>query len=249
MKKFKLGLKPHRPGAVKMKFGDYLTPALPKCPATFGHENLVKFFHMLGNDRFGNCAWAGAAHEQYIWSSMGSTRTHITTMDVLSDYSACTGFRIGDETTDQGTDMQMAASYRRKVGIRDINNIRHKITAYAEVKAGDLEQILTAAWLFGCCALGVTVGANQEEQFSLGRPWDGAPGSNAGGHYVPLVGFRDGLAWVVTWGELQPVTPDFIRANCDQAMAYLSPEMLKNGKSLEGFDLAALTADLSSLTS
>ena len=246
--RFKRGLLPPRKNAIKLKFSTYAKPSLPIRPAEFGHENLVSEWHMLSNDKFGSCAWAGAAHEVYLWTAMGSQRAHITSADVLSDYSACTGFNPSDPSTDQGTDMQAAASYRRKTGIRDALGRRHKIAAYVALDPKNIDQLLTAAWLFSAVGLGVTVGANSEEQFARAVPWDGDPGANAGGHYVPLVAFRHGLAWVVTWGRLQAVTLDFLRDHCDQALAYLSPDMMRDGKSLEGFDLAALQSDLTALT-
>jgi hypothetical protein len=43
------------------------------------------------------------------------------------------------------------------------------------------------------------------------------------------------------------MTPQFYKTYCDEAWAILSPEMLKAGKSLEGFDLASLQADLKAL--
>ena len=246
---FKRGLTPPRPGAVKMKFSAYFKPAeLPKRPAEFGHENLVQQWNMLGNADYGCCAWSGAAHETYLWTAAGSTRAHITTQDVLSDYAACTGFKASDPSTDQGTDMQAAASYRRQTGILDAAGKRHKIGAYVALEPGNTEEILNAAWLFGAVGIGILIGARQEEQFATKQPWASPVGTDPGGHYVPLVAYRGGVARVVTWGGVQPVTMQFLEHQCEQAIAYLSTDMLRGGKSLEGFDLAALQDDLKQLT-
>jgi len=51
----------------------------------------------------------------------------------------------------------------------------------------------------------------------------------------------------VTWGRLQQMTLQFYKKYCDEAWAILSPEMLKGGLSLEGFDITQLQIDLSSL--
>jgi hypothetical protein len=68
-----------------------------------------------------------------------------------------------------------------------------------------------------------------------------------GGHYVPLVGRQaDGLH-IVTWGKDWPMTEAFLKAYCDEALAYLSVEDLVNQKSPEGFDYDSLTADLADL--
>jgi hypothetical protein len=68
-----------------------------------------------------------------------------------------------------------------------------------------------------------------------------------GGHYIPLVGFDGTHFQVVTWGKVQPVDPEFLQTYMDEGIAYLSDEMLTAGKSLEGFDQAALQADLKAL--
>ena len=250
MTALKKGLTAPRPGAVKMEFRSYLSKAsLPKRPVEFGHENLVRDFHMLGNDLYGNCAWAGAAHETYILTAMAGYRAHVLTANTLEDYGACTGFKVDDPTTDRGTDMQAAASYRRTIGIKDFCGKRHKIAAYADIPGGDLDAILTAAWLFGVAPIGVMIGDEQEEQFRQGQPWSGDPGKYAGGHYVPVVARRHGLTFVVTWGKVHPVTDKFIVDSCNQALAVFSSEMLKNGASIDGFKAADLHADLLSLTS
>jgi len=79
------------------------------------------------------------------------------------------------------------------------------------------------------------------DQFAAGVPWSVVHGTQEiiGGHYVPLVACRGNLVGV-TWGRLQLITWPFYLKYCDEAWAILSLEMLKEGSSLEGFDLAAL---------
>jgi hypothetical protein len=89
------------------------------------------------------------------------------------------------------------------------------------------------------------------DQFNAGDPWDVVPGTPkpTEGHYIPLVGYdpTKDLWYVVTWGQLQAVTSAFILKYADEHYALLSPEMLKGGKSLEGFDLTTLQADLAAV--
>ena len=248
MIRYRYGKKPARPNSIKLRFSAY-QKSLPAPPAEFGHQALVQPWHVLGNDQYSNCYWAGAAHEEYLWSVEGSgKRVHVTTADTLDDYSS-TGFVLGDEGTDQGTDMQQGASYRRTTGIRDSGNIRHKVAAYAALQAGNLAEHQTAAWLFGAVGLGLTIGDNQQDQFAAGQPWSGAPGANQGGHYVPFVAFQGGMLWVISWGRLVPILVPFFEAQNDESVAYLDDEFLNGtGKSLEGFDVAALNDDLALLT-
>jgi hypothetical protein len=54
---------------------------------------------------------------------------------------------------------------------------------------------------------------------------------------------------VYTWANAQKATRAFLAKYADEAYAILSPEMLKGGKSLEGFTLAQLQADLAEIDS
>ena len=128
----KLGKKPARPGAVKFKFANFLVkPKLPTPPKVFGHEGLIGAnWEVLGNDHYGDCVWAGAAHETMLWNKEAARTVTFSNDSVLKDYSAVTGFNPNDPNTDQGTDMQVAASYRRKKGVLDAHGKRHKVIAY-----------------------------------------------------------------------------------------------------------------------
>jgi hypothetical protein len=89
--------------------------------------------------------------------------------------------------------------------------------------------------------------ASSLSQFNRGKPWSVVRGSRVeGGHYVPLIAHRTDLI-VVTWGKTQKVTQGFFKKYNDEAIVYLSEEMLTDGKSPEGFDLNALNDALSHL--
>jgi hypothetical protein len=135
----KFGKLPARPDAVKLKFSEVFNAAvLPTPPASFGHENLMPDgnWFCLSNNLWGDCVLAGAAHEHMLWTMEGGIpRAHFTSRDVLSDYSALTGFDPNKPATDQGTDMQLAAAYRQKTGVIDTMGSRHKIDAYSALKS------------------------------------------------------------------------------------------------------------------
>jgi len=246
----KLGKTPARKGAVTFKFADYADKTkLPTPPATFGHESLIAAtgWGMLGNDQYGDCVWAGAAHETMLWNRMAGASSSFTPAAVLSDYSAVTGFNADDPSTDQGTDMEVAAKYRRKTGVVDAAGKRHQIGAYVALKRGDITELFQAAYLFGAVGIGIEVPSSAVSQFDAGKPWSVVSLSRIeGGHYVPFVARRKYLE-VVTWGRIQSMTEGFYEHYNDESIAYLSAEMLAGGKSPEGFDLAALKADLAAL--
>jgi hypothetical protein len=105
-------------------------------------------------------------------------------------------------------------------------------------------------YLFGAAGIGIKFPNTAMDQFNAGKPWDVAKNSKIeGGHYIPGVG-RDakGNIVVVTWGKIQLMTPRFYAKYCDEVVAYVSDEALTtSGKTLEGFNLAELKADLSAL--
>ena len=86
----KLGKKPARPGAVKFKFANFLLkPKLPTPPKVFGHEGLIGAnWAVLGNDHYGDCVWAGAAHETMLWNKEAARTVTFSNDSVLKDYSA-----------------------------------------------------------------------------------------------------------------------------------------------------------------
>lgn len=245
----KLGKTPARPGAVKLKLRRYVSLSrLPSPPAEFGHENLVPSWGMLGNDQYGDCVWAGAAHETMLWNKSAGAGVLFTDESVLSDYSAVTGFNPADPSTDQGTDMQAAAKYRQTTGLVDASGKRHKIGAYLAIEPGDVQHMLAAAYVFQAIAVGVEVPASAMDQFGAVMPWhiEGEL-TIEGGHYVPLVARMDGMFWCVTWNKLQPMDDDWLHRFNDETLVYLSEEMLAGGKTIDGFDLEALQADLATL--
>lgn len=243
---YKLGKLPARPGAVKLEFAKYST--LPTPPSKSGHWQLVQIWNMLGNDQYGDCVWAGAAHETMLWNREADKTVNFTDQEVLSDYSKVTGFNPNDPNSDQGTDMQVAASYRKKTGITD-GKTRHKIGAYVAITPGNSTELKQAIWLFGAVGIGIQFPDYAMDEFIAGQSWHvKSGGSITGGHYIPAVGYDGRYIYVVTWGKIQKMSWGFMRKYMDEGIAYISSEFLTNGKSLDGFDLATLTQDLAQLT-
>ena len=235
-----------------LRLAQYLdTATLPSLPPTFGHDDLVTSWGMLGNDRYGDCVWAGAGHEHELWTRESKTHADATFTDanVLAAYSAVTGFTPTDPSTDRGTDMRAAANYRRTHGIVDTAGHTHKIGAYVALGIGNLTHLDYAIYLFSAAGIGIQFPVSAMDQFRQGVPWDYVPGSKIeGGHYI--VGTRkrpDGLYDVITWGKVQPATPRFLTHYMDEGLTYLAPEMLDHSHSIDGFALAALRADLAAV--
>lgn len=224
---------------------------LPKCPRSFGHDGLIgdTAWGMLGNDSYGDCVFAGAAHETMLWNAMAGRTVSFTDKAVLSDYSAVTGFDPSKPDTDQGTDMEEAAAYRRKTGVVDAAGVRHKVGAYLALEPGSVEHLYLAAYLFGAVGIGIEFPSSAMDQFDKGKVWSVVRGAQVeGGHYIPLIA-KHGHLICVTWAKEQPMTAGFFGKYCDEAVAYCSEEMLTSGKSPEGFNMDQLKADLAALKS
>lgn len=249
---FKLGKKPARPGAVRLKLASYTNAAgLPPLPAAFGHDAAIgpHAWGMFANDRYGDCVWAGAAHETMLLAREAGDVVLFTDGDVLGDYAAATGFDLAKPDTDQGTDVQQAAEYRRVTGIIDAHGNRHRIAAYLALEPGNLEHLYQATYLFGAAGIGLQLPVTALAQSKRGQTWDVVAGAPIdGGHYVPLVGRRAAGLHVISWGMLQVMTEKFLQQYCDEAIAYVSRECLVNQKSPEGFSYADLISDLAVLS-
>ncbi len=241
-----LGKRPAR-DAVSFRFATYFdAKALPVPPLVFGKPWLVTDWQLFSNDTVGDCVFAGAAHETMLWRAEAGTPTGFSDQAVLADYSALTGYTPGNPDTDQGTDMQQAASYRLKTGVADAAGMRHKIDAYVALRPGDLDQLALATFLFGAGGVGIQLPSSAFDQFDNAEPWAPIMGAHIeGGHYIPVVGRnRAGNFLCVTWGRLHAITPAFLATYMDEGIGFLSFERLRGNASPQGYDAATLQADL-----
>jgi hypothetical protein len=245
---YRLGKAPFVHDSDDLLMSTYATPAvvLPTLPANFGHDDGFTDWGMLGNDQYGDCGPAGAAH-QIMQNAHAGGRVipSFTTTAVLANYSAITGFKPSDPSTDQGVEVRSMLAYWQKSGMVDANGKRHKIGAYVRLEPGNTDQLFMAIRLFDTVGVGYQLPQSAEEQFNNGKGWSVVKGSPiVGGHYVPGVARRTGHLRGVTWARDIAITLGFYRANCDEAWGILSEETLTaGGKTSEGFDWSQLLAD------
>lgn len=262
--KYKAGLRPS-PRPPILTFKSYLVGGvLPPIPATFDRSGLFPPrtpndpypLGMLGNNKVGDCTIAGAGHIVMLWNKLTGRPVQITTADALDDYRDCCGWQ-GTEATDNGGDMLSVAAYWQRTGFRDATIMpdgtprRHKIAAYVSIDPNNIAYLIAASYICdGGVGLGVALTEDSERQFDAGEPWSGKAANDDNFHYVPLayVG-NDGMPHVYTWGADFPVTREFIQDNCREAMGYVSEEALRSGKTVEGFLLQDLLADVQQFSS
>jgi hypothetical protein len=241
-----LGKLPVRTDVRTLSLARYVDSSrLPSPPDAFDETSGVDSWPMYANDRIGDCTTAAAAHMIEAWTAAGQGHTVLISERAVLD--AFEHVKVTDPATGEEGAIELdVLRYWRKEGIG-----RHRIGAYTRVAVHDHPLVRTAAWLFGGLYIGVQLPLTAQDQ----AVWDWAgslagrarPGS-WGGHAVDVVRYGDQGLTVVTWGRLQKVTWSFWDRYCDEAYCILSDDFLKHGNAPNGFDLAALEADLALVT-
>lgn len=226
--------------APRLNLKNYFFPdKLPSVPNVFGHVANNYAWGMLGNDHAGTCVLAGAAHEEMLWHMAGrKTAPVFTTDSVLRQYLVLTNGQ------DSGLNPVEVAKWRIKTGLTDSGGAVHKLRAFAA--ADSLDELVTAAYLFGAAGLGLVLPTKAEQDFAKGQVWSHISGKPSAGHYMPLVGRNShGNLVVITWGQLQGISPAYAQHYFLGGLAYINTDyMLANGLSPEGFNQQQLDEDL-----
>jgi hypothetical protein len=259
-----LGKQPHTPDPRDLKITDYVDlDAKLRVPWNLGHESMMPQPRLiLGNGPddsvapgfggAGDCVFAMIANCIRLSSAIGGKPIPpITGKEAIAAYSEVTGYRIGDDSTDNGTDMRAALNWWRKTGFQDAAGVRHKLGAFALIPRG-----AHLNWYRALYQLDVGVGLGFEfpssamDQFDAGEVWRIVPGAQIDGGHAILLDARRRWPKVETWGRDQDATEPFLEHYVDEAWALLMPEMLDgSGKSPEGLDISKLQADLAAVGS
>lgn len=263
---YQLGKRPHVPDSRDFKAADFLdTTALPTPPANFGHGAIYKDgedplldWDMNGNgpddtveagyQGAGDCVFACAAHTTRMANKVMGRHVTITGKESIADYSAATGYVIGDDSTDQGTEMRASMRYRQKTGIVDAKGHRHKIGAYLSITPNNVADLMQAAYIFDAVEIGFQFQKAQADQFDTGT-WDYVAGSPIeGGHAIPVFGRNHGRYGVVSWAKHLWITDAFIRNLIDEVWAVVYPDSLNTaGVNDRGLNITQLNAALKAL--
>jgi hypothetical protein len=257
MAQYRLGKLSKKVDSRTLALARYLTAAVPAPPESVDYSGAVQDWGMLGNDTAGDCAWAGQAHADMLWTANAQKQQLLVTTDqVLQAYETVTGYNPGDiqpdgrNPTDKGTALLDALNYWRTAGID-----QQTITAFVEVDPQNTDHIKQALNLFGTLYVGVQLPNSVLPNPPSVPPWtvvpDGTPDNEPNpknGHCVIYSAYDADRLTAVTWGQTLPVSWDFHAAYCDELYAMLSPSWFKDGTNPEGIDVAALTADLQQVT-
>jgi hypothetical protein len=169
---------------------------------------------------------------------------NITDAMIEKAYSDVSGYDPATGNNDNGCDMLSVQTYWRKTGIG-----KHITGAYAEVDYTNEKEILTALYLFEGVDIGVNLPQSAMDQFNAGQPWT-VSGDNTilGGHSICIVGYDGTWYYIVTWGALVKVDPKWMSTYMDESYVEIANDYITGGKTLEGFDVATLVADLKAIS-
>lgn len=228
-------------------------PAAYSPPATLDRYSavLAALWGMDGNDDVGDCTIADGDHEtKCAQAAAGNPVVQSTRDEVLAIYSAITGYNPADPSTDQGAEMQDVRSYWQKTGFR-LGGQVHQILLFAEL-ALHTDLVKWALDQFGAVGIGVNLPNSAMDQFNAGQPWDVVPddGGIDGGHAVALVGYDTSFWYVLTWGQVQKVTPAWFAKYVEEAWTVLTEDFVNahSGDDPLGGTLYALGQQFAAVT-
>jgi hypothetical protein len=195
---------------------------------------------MLANDRLGDCTAAAAGHLIMEWSANASTEIVPSDADIITAYSAVSGYDPATGANDDGAVELDVLNYWRKTGIAN-----RKIWAYAACEPRNHAHVKASVYLFGGCYIGLALplSARNQRIWSVTSGPDSRPNS-WGGHAVNVVAWDSHYLTVVTWGQLLKMTWGFWDKYCDESYAVLSQDFINNGVAPNAIDWTSLEADL-----
>ncbi len=243
----KLGKRPYVYDRRHLQLARYLNlTVLPPVPDSFDFTPAVSDWGMDGNDTAGDCPFAGADHQEKLWNGYTGKPYSSTADQVVKVYSQQTGYVPGDPNTDNGAYLIDVLKMWQQQGF-----LGHKIDAFVQVATADLAMVRAALYLFGGLYAGVALplSAQNAQVWDCDGNYQGdkAPGS-WGGHCVILASYDQEGFNCVTWGTLQYLTTAFLNGYFDELWAIISMDwLLASGKTLAGFDMDQLKADLAAV--
>lgn len=198
-------------------------------PATLDRYSAVppESWGMDGNDRVGDCTCADIDHEiKAVEVAAGNSEVTSTADEVLAAYSAITGYDPDDPNSDQGAEMQSVREYWQHTGFT-LAGKPHTILMFADLPVSSPDTVRWALDQLGAVGLGIQVPASAQQQFGAGQPWTVVEGSPIeGGHAIALVGYDADYWYVLTWGGVQKMAPDFFARYVDEAWVALDAEFV-----------------------
>ena len=189
----KLGkLAPVIPAGLNM-LASYLTSPLPEAPKSV-EVPAVSDWNILGNDKYGDCTFAGMVH------AFMATATEESEAETFPNSGqTVTAYLLYTNGQDEGAvEADLLKAWKSK------SILNRQLLGYAPVPVSNLDEIKQVIHTFGVCYIGIRVPAACETQFQQHQPWSitNTPADEQilGGHCIILVGYDEEYFYAVTWG-------------------------------------------------
>ena len=211
----KLGKRASRASDKALMLAGY-TPAYVPFPVSADWSVGAGEFGPMGNLDIGDCTAAACGHAVQVWTRGAKIPSDA---DVIALYSAASGYKPGNELTDNGAVIVDVLAKWGSIGLGS-----DKIDAYAAIDATDLDNIKRAVALLGCADIGLEMPMSAQTQSA----WDVVDndGGAWGGHSVLIVGYDTDGVTVISWGRLIHASWDFLARYMDEAFGLVSRDWL-----------------------
>lgn len=219
----------------------------PVPPVACDWLSQVPRWGMLANDSVGCCTASAAAHAAVAVDRYGQDRDLVITDDeVLTMYSAISGYDPARPETDVGATLQDALDYWHRIGVAG-----NQIAAFAWINPQDLELVRACLATFGSLYAGMWITSAAMDQFDRGQPWTTTSRQSPllGGHCIHIGAYDQDSFTATTWGRTQPMSVAFLQRWVDEITVPVDLDWLRSvGTSPAGLDVATLNIDYEILT-
>lgn len=188
---------------LRLSLGNYLARTLPKPPPVIdwgAGPAAPGLSQLFANDKLGDCTAAGAFHIAGVMDANAGNPSVFQDQDVINFYSATTGYKQGDPTSDLGANEVPVLNYWMEKGLMDG---KHKIDGWMAVNGNDPVEVRTAIFLFGNLYFGCELPDDWVRPYpsASGFLWDVAgPPNPRHGHCFIACGYEPGRVKIATWG-------------------------------------------------
>jgi hypothetical protein len=235
----KLGRLPYEPDPRTLRLASFRTGAAAGVPVERRWDRGIEDWGLAGNDRYGNCVVATAAHMLLGWRwNASEDRRAVSDAEVVKlswQMGALNGYTIIDRLK----------WWRKKT------MWGNRLWMFAGIDPAKDAEVREAVDVFGAADVGV----NLPRAWQVSEVWDVGSGrgyepGSWGGHSVTIEGYDSEFLYLVTWGEIVAMTYAAMHRYVDEAYGVIDPSWLaRQGTTPSGYDLAAMHAALAVATS
>jgi len=242
-------IEPNQNDPRTLQFSDYIdSSALSTLPLQ--HDWTIKVrkpWRRMGNWTLSDCTCAAAGHMIECWTANTTHEDVITTKEVVTAFSALTGYDPATGKNDVGVNYLDALKYWRNTGIGD-----HKIKLFTLVDHSSHDLVRAAVYLFG----GAYLGLDLPNTIIHKDIWEREPGDltgdravgSFGGHAVNIVAYDENYITCVSWGKIKKLTWEFFDTYCYCLYAIVTDEFFKDDQSALGLNLPLMEENLLKIT-